>query len=116
VAQEERGRFEDGLEMTACRLEIVEVGGEVGVRKITFALTQAGKVEGEDGYAFVDQCATDPAHRLQIFGTGEAMGKQCGSPVRVVGPLQASDQLTAGRAGKCERFADHRHPHYCGCA
>ena len=55
--------------------QIVDVGGEVGIREVSVTVAQAGKVKTQGGYPVAGQSTADTRCRGDILGTGKAVGK-----------------------------------------
>ena len=73
-----------------CRDEVGDIGGKVGIGKLSFTLAQAGKVKTQYGNFFPVECGSYVDSSLGAFGAGETMRKQrVGEGFFILGKIQS---------------------------
>ncbi len=58
-----------------CTDQVFHIGGEVGVSKLSLAVTQTCEVKAQNGEAIVGERATDDAGGGVVAAAGEAVGE-----------------------------------------
>ncbi len=76
-----------------CVYKIIEVGGEVGVGKVAFALALSLEVKPQQCDAFDCQAPADTVGGLKVFGASEAVRKQSIRPGLTFRSLQSCSKL-----------------------
>ena len=76
VTDQDLGSFGDFLEVERGTIKIVDVRAEGRIGEFTFALSQARKIETENGDAEIGESLRDGADRLEILSAGEAVCEQ----------------------------------------
>ena len=85
---------EFGFREMNCRLQISNIGGEVGARKVAFASTQTSHVVTQHGDPVLGEPACDADNRLEILIAGKAMAEHGdGEGRQLIGPIDNAGEL-----------------------
>lgn len=95
--------------MIRCRHQIFNIRGEIGVGKIAFAGSQAGKVEAQNCKTPLVQHSGNTGSRINILGTGKTMSKERKCPDLAIGFVQPSGKEMALTADKTDAFSNRHH-------
>ena len=86
-----------------CGNQVSDVGSEIGVGKIAFALPQAGKVETEYRNPLAVQGRSDVYGGFDILGAGEAVGEQGVSDRHLIpGQVEPGCKIFTATVGKSD--------------
>ena len=85
--------------------QITDIRGKAGIGKLAVTMTKPGKIKPQHRDPHGRQSPGNAARGGDVFGTGEAMGKQGRAQQRTVGQIKPRRQLIAALSGESNSFS-----------